>query len=621
MRSLMDASATAHFIRMGDARTRRLSKPTWDAEDLRKASEPLAAVTEEATDNSSSDEEALGNIGLSGSDRASSRSRRDVEAKHEEGDMMNDPHHVRRSSVRIRHAQQQRNQQVLDRALEIASEKSLKKCITFLIVSDYIKSTGHDIAAFLRVHGDKVDNHDLGDYLGEGGGTPQEAIMYEQIREEYIGGINFAGMTLDEGLRHLLTKAGFFLPGEAQKIERITRVFARAFFRENPSQFSHSDTVEVLAFSIIMLNTDAHNASIREKDRMSKEAFIRNNRGIDQGGDLPRAMLSKIYDAITTNEIKMGVHAVPQHQWMGAKKKTRQVDYYVQEMSASVEQSQALLNAHAYLRRSYDSKISVDVVRLMLDDVWAEALRLIKGELETRDVVLIRSSLTLLRDAVSTCLFCGAIEERLAFVDLLASLAFKLHVDSSLVFRKHAAVDTSSRAARAERERAAQLEARVQAGEHRNVPWFRLVMDSARYGVSSDVTVAISELHMAVTQAMEQLSNDAAKQDLDYAAKRFTTKLRRDLEADPSRRLLHEGDLVKVCSGGTGKLKNYRVRWAAAIHSRNSHKRSSLTMVVLSCVVWCVSSVLFVLRYACVCVSRCFQPQVLCSSKAPPALC
>ena len=41
---------------------------------------------------------------------------------------------------------------MLEKALVIAKEKSLKKCITYLIVSDYIKNTGHDIAAFLRVY-------------------------------------------------------------------------------------------------------------------------------------------------------------------------------------------------------------------------------------------------------------------------------------------------------------------------------------------------------------------------------------------------------------------------------------------------------------------------------------
>ena len=38
---------------------------------------------------------------------------------------------------------------------------------------------------------------------------------------------------------------------------------------------------------------------------MSKEGFIKNNRGIDDGKDLPEAFLSGLYDRITTNEIKM----------------------------------------------------------------------------------------------------------------------------------------------------------------------------------------------------------------------------------------------------------------------------------------------------------------------------
>ena len=46
-----------------------------------------------------------------------------------------------------------------------------------------------------------------------------------------------------------------------------------------------ADTAYVLAFSCIMLHTDAHNPAI--KDRMTKEQFIRNNRGIDDEKDIP----------------------------------------------------------------------------------------------------------------------------------------------------------------------------------------------------------------------------------------------------------------------------------------------------------------------------------------------
>ena len=67
--------------------------------------------------------------------------------------------------------------------------------------------------------------------------------------------------------------------------------------------FRHHDAAYVLAFSIIMLNTDAHSPHVRRK--MSKEDWLKNNRGLDDGKDLPKEMLESIYDRITHNEIKL----------------------------------------------------------------------------------------------------------------------------------------------------------------------------------------------------------------------------------------------------------------------------------------------------------------------------
>jgi len=50
------------------------------------------------------------------------------------------------------------------------------------------------------------------------------------------------------------------------------------------------DTAYVLAFSIILLNTDLHNSQIKRK--MTKEEFIKNNKGIDNGEDLSSDYLS-----------------------------------------------------------------------------------------------------------------------------------------------------------------------------------------------------------------------------------------------------------------------------------------------------------------------------------------
>ena len=59
----------------------------------------------------------------------------------------------------------------------------------------------------------------------------------------------------------------------------------------------------MLSFSIILLNTDAHNPSIKKK--MTKTQFINNHRGIVEGEELPQEYLKKLYDRIVRNEIKM----------------------------------------------------------------------------------------------------------------------------------------------------------------------------------------------------------------------------------------------------------------------------------------------------------------------------
>lgn len=60
-----------------------------------------------------------------------------------------------------------------------------------------------------------------------------------------------------------------------------------------------------------MLNTDAHNPQV--KNRMTRADFLKNNRGINDGQDLPEDLLSSIYDEIQSNEIRMKdeVEAIP----------------------------------------------------------------------------------------------------------------------------------------------------------------------------------------------------------------------------------------------------------------------------------------------------------------------
>lgn len=61
--------------------------------------------------------------------------------------------------------------------------------------------------------------------------------------------------------------------------------------------------MHILSFSLIMLNTDLHNRNLNPRKKMKLEDFIRNNRGINDGQDLPRELLEALYNEIKVTDI------------------------------------------------------------------------------------------------------------------------------------------------------------------------------------------------------------------------------------------------------------------------------------------------------------------------------
>ena len=125
----------------------------------------------------------------------------------------------------------------------------------------------------------------------------------QSVLSEFLKAYNFEGKTLVQSLRMILTE--FRLPGEAQQIDRILEKFSAQFFRTQTEGFSNEDTVYILSFSIIMLNTDRHNPNISESKKMTLEGFISNNRGINDGKDMEREVLERLFHDINENEIRM----------------------------------------------------------------------------------------------------------------------------------------------------------------------------------------------------------------------------------------------------------------------------------------------------------------------------
>jgi hypothetical protein len=68
-------------------------------------------------------------------------------------------------------------------------------------------------------------------------------------------------MPFEEAIRLYLES--FRLPGEAQKIYRIMDSWSQHYFAQSPGGFANADAVHVLAFSVIILNTDQHNTTAR----------------------------------------------------------------------------------------------------------------------------------------------------------------------------------------------------------------------------------------------------------------------------------------------------------------------------------------------------------------------
>ncbi|KAG9400237.1 Cytohesin-1 [Aphanomyces cochlioides] len=165
-----------------------------------------------------------------------------------------------------------------------------KRGIAFGIDQGVIDDDQAAVADFLR-QTKGLDKDKIGEYLG---GDDSFGL---QVLAAFAQSFEFGNKPFELCLREFLSK--FRLPGESQKIDRVMEAFAKAFHAKNPTMFTNHDVVYILAFSTIMLNTDLHNPSMNNRKRMTKEEFVRNNRGIDKDKtDIAPSILHAIFDNI-----------------------------------------------------------------------------------------------------------------------------------------------------------------------------------------------------------------------------------------------------------------------------------------------------------------------------------
>ncbi|KAH9968900.1 hypothetical protein BC827DRAFT_293936 [Russula dissimulans] len=114
---------------------------------------------------------------------------------------------------------------------------------------------------------DTINKADVASALASSGES-----FYTNALQAYIDRFEFDRDPLDVALRKLLMDVG--LPRETQQIDRVMEAFANRYMGCNRNLFISDDHPYILAFSLIMLHTDAFNKS--NKRKMTKADYIKN---------------------------------------------------------------------------------------------------------------------------------------------------------------------------------------------------------------------------------------------------------------------------------------------------------------------------------------------------------
>ncbi|TMS38293.1 hypothetical protein L596_005053 [Steinernema carpocapsae] len=148
--------------------------------------------------------------------------------------------------------------------------------------------------------------------IGEFIGTLHSAF-HADVLQSFIAEVDMRDMEIDLALRQTLLY--FRLPGEAQKIDRIMQVFSQHYCKCNPSSSAVQcgpDSIYILAFAIIMLNTDLHSPNVKQSKKMKMEEFLKNIQGTKDGLLIDRDLLVGIYERIRQTAFVPGEDHVTQ---------------------------------------------------------------------------------------------------------------------------------------------------------------------------------------------------------------------------------------------------------------------------------------------------------------------
>ncbi|XP_043916523.1 IQ motif and SEC7 domain-containing protein 2 isoform X2 [Protopterus annectens] len=187
--------------------------------------------------------------------------------------------------------------------------KKPEKGIQYLIERGFLSDTPVGVAHFI-LERKGLSRQMIGEFLGN-----RQKQFNRDVLDCVVDEMDFSGMDLDDALRKF--QAHIRVQGEAQKVERLIEAFSQRYCVCNPAlvrQFRNPDTIFILAFAIILLNTDMYSPNVKPERKMKLDDFIKNLRGVDNGEDIPRDLLVGIYQRIQKHELRTNDDHVSQVQ-------------------------------------------------------------------------------------------------------------------------------------------------------------------------------------------------------------------------------------------------------------------------------------------------------------------
>uniref|UniRef100_A0A3Q1GQM8 ADP-ribosylation factor guanine nucleotide-exchange factor 1 (brefeldin A-inhibited) n=1 Tax=Acanthochromis polyacanthus TaxID=80966 RepID=A0A3Q1GQM8_9TELE len=291
-------------------------------------------------------------------------------------------------------------------------------------------------------------------YLQEQGmlGTTPEDLAQFLHQEERLDSVRSHSAVI--WVTQLKASADFKTSEITELLVLITRLFrdwikctqshcwTARFFSFLQTLFASADTAYVLAYSIIMLTTDLHSPQV--KNKMTKEQYIKMNRGINDSKDLPEEYLSAIYDEIAGKKIAMKETkelTMKSNKQSVASEKQRRLLYNV-EMEQMAKTAKALMEAVSHVQAPFTSATHLEHVRPMFKLAWTPFLAAFSVGLQDCDDTEVASlCLEGIRCAIRiACIFSIQLE-RDAYVQALARFTL-LTASSGIAEMKQKNIDT-----------------------------------------------------------------------------------------------------------------------------------------------------------------------------------